>query len=478
MDGLRPGWVIIQNNNLRFRGHQTQLSNTANRTASTYHEGLVIASRPFLPSSVCMSTPIHVIGIGLSGATSLPDSTQHLIDQATLLVGSDRHLSYFPDHKGDRLVLGDIQQAIEQIHSILVPPAPLAPPPQIAILTSGDPLFFGLGRLLLEAFSPDQITFHPHLSAIQLAFSRVKVPWQDAQMISVHGRSLEQLTAVLQQGAEKIAVLTDQIHTPQAIARHLIGLDLPSHYHLWVCENLGSLAERVQSFGVGELQQWEQEFALLNVVILLRDRSSLNSPPLDSLPLLGIPDSQFLSFVDRPGLMTKREVRILVLGELALQPSQVVWDIGAGTGSVSIEVARLCPSSQVYAIEQTAAGITLIQKNSQQFQVQNVIAIQGKAPAGLEALPAPDRVFIGGSSGKLPEILDLCRQKLCPSGKIVLALATLEHLTLAMSWVQAQPCGSWEHRLLQVQLSRSVPIANLTRFNPLNPVTLVTLVKT
>ena len=278
-------------------------------------------------------------------------------------------------------------------------------------------------------------------------------------MISVHGRSLDELTQALQQGAVKIAVLTDNINTPQVIARHLMGLDLPTRYQIWVCENLAGETEQVQAFTPEALMETSAAFALLNVVILLRcSHREIETNELKQFPLFGLPDRSFLSFSDRPGLMTKREVRLLVLGELALQPDQIVWDIGAGTGSVSVEIARLCPSSQVYAIEQTAAGITLIEQNSQCFQVGNITPIYGKAPEILHGIPSPDRIFIGGSSGKLPEILDSCQTTLKPGGTIVLALATLEHLTLAMHWLQTQPSSTWHHRLLQVQLSRSVPV--------------------
>jgi precorrin-6Y C5,15-methyltransferase (decarboxylating) len=168
--------------------------------------------------------------------------------------------------------------------------------------------------------------------------------------------------------------------------------------------------------------------------------------------------------------MTKREVRLLVLGELALHPGQIIWDIGAGTGSVSIEIARLFPTSKVYAIEKTAAGSTLITQNCHRFGVENIISIHGTAPEVLQNLPSGDRVFIGGSGGNLTSILAAC-SCLPPDGILVIALATLEHLSTALDWFKQQ--GNWQYQLLQVQLSRSVPIGQLTRFAPLNPVTII-----
>ena len=414
-----------------------------------------------------LMTPIHVVGIGLEGARGLTPAVQQIVRQATLLVGSDRHLSYFPDHPASRIILGDLTQALAQIRQQLSTNADS----RIVILASGDPLFFGLGRLLLTELPAEKLTFHPHLSAVQLAFSQLKVPWQDARIISAHGRSLQELTQALQQGVEKIAVLTDSTNTPAAIARLFLALDLPIDYQFWVCENLGGVEQRVQSLTAKVLVA--QTFAPLNVVILLRQ---INAQPLQlaALPLLGLPDQTFFSFSDRPGLMTKREVRVLVLAELALQPGQIIWDIGAGTGSVAIEMARLVPQAKIYAIEKTALGSALIQQNSQRFQVDNVVSIHGSAPEILPSLPNPDRIFIGGSGGNLMQILDFCQTRLPPDCPLVLAFATLEHLNLALSWFKQH---NWQVHLLQIQLAHSVPVATLTRLVPLNPVTLVRAIR-
>lgn len=410
-------------------------------------------------------TPIQVVGVGLDGAAGLSPALQALIAAATLLVGSDRHLSYFPHYSGQRLLLQDLSQAMRQLHQQLH----THPESQIVVLVSGDPLFFGLGRLLLQEFPPEHLTFHPHLSAVQLAFNRIKIPWQDAQIISAHGRSLEELTQVLQQGGAKIAVLTDPTHTPAAIARLILALDLPTAYQFWVCENLGGPEERVQVFPPEAVVC--QTFAPLNLVVLLRQTPTPTDPlPLQTLPRLGIPDGAFLSFSDRPGLITKREVRILALGELGLKPGQVIWDIGAGTGSVAIEIARLVPDATIYAIEKTAVGTHLIRQNQQRFQVPNLIPVHGSAPDSLQDLPQPDRVFIGGSGGQLLPILETCQIRTVASARLVIALATLEHLHLALDWLKSH---AWETQLLQVQLARSLPIASLTRMAPLNPVILV-----
>lgn len=410
-------------------------------------------------------TPIHVIGIGLAGGQGLQPHLHTLIDQATVLVGSERHLHYFPLHPGKRIALTNFAQGLEAIQQHL----DQALNPLVVVLTSGDPLFFGFGRLLLQTFAADLLCFHPYLSSVQIAFNRLKVPWQDAEVISVHGRSLAPLVTAWQKGVSKIAVLTDHNNTPAAIAKLFLGLNLPIHYEFWVCENLEGADECIQKFEPQNLINLQ--FSALNVVVLLRhNREKQDISDLASLPILGLPDQAFYSFVDRPGLMTKREIRVLALAELQLQEHQIIWDIGSGTGSVAIEAARMVPRSQVYAVEKTALGTQLIHQNCQYFQVNNVHIVLGEAPAVLNNLPDPHRIFIGGSGGHLQEILNYCQTRLDPSGVIVLSLATLENFYTASKWFDT---SHWVVEHLQIQLSRSVPIASMTRLTPLNPVMLI-----
>lgn len=411
---------------------------------------------------------INVIGIGLDGADGLSETVQKIIRQATVLAGSQRHLSYFADHPGKKVLLTDFNQGIEEVKQLL------SVEHQVVILASGDPLFFGLGRLLLTHFSPAELQFQPHLSSIQLAFSRLKIPWQDASLVSVHGRSNDQLIKLLKQGKAKIALLTDRNHHPAAIARLYLALDLSVEYTFYLAENLGNTDEKISQFSSNSLDELSSlqadDFAALNVLILIR-QATTDTLDLAKLPIMGIPDRYFSSFSDRPSLITKKEIRIAILGELSLQPNQTIWDIGAGTGSVSIEIARLCPSSQVIAIEKTNIGETLINQNSQKFQTKNITPVLGKAPEILLNLPRPHRIFIGGSGGNLIDILTVCQEKLLPLGMLIMAFATIEHGYQAINWLSQ---NNWQYRLLQLQISRSTPVNHLTRFTPLNPVTIIT----
>ena len=410
---------------------------------------------------------ISVVGIGLDGVEGLSKSAKEIVERATVLAGSKRHLAYFSHSSAEKIYLTNLKTGIDAIAKLDLTKH------SVVILASGDPLFFGIGRLLLASFDAEQIQFYPHFSSVQLAFNRLKIPWQDASLISVHGRSTDELIKLFKQGKQKIAVLTDSNNNPAAIARLYQALDLPVEYNFYICENLGDTTENIQHFSAEQITQLSNlesnDFAALNVLILLRQtQKDLN---IDKLPLIGLPDSSFLSFSDRPSLITKKEIRLAILGELSLQPKQTVWDIGAGTGSVSIEIARLCPDSEVYAIEKTGMGSTLITKNSQRFKVNNLHSINGKAPEVLLNLPQPDRIFIGGSGGNIIDILNTCSQKLKENGIIVMAFATIEYQYRAIDWLNN---NSWQYRLLQLQISRSTPISNLTRFTPLNPVTIIT----
>ncbi len=413
---------------------------------------------------------VAVVGIGLDGRQGLSKNVQKIVNRATILAGSKRHLSYFAEHSAEKLEFAQLNSGIEAIAQLK------SDCHLVVILTSGDPLFFGLGRLLLEKFPAAEIKFYPHLSSIQLAFNRLKIPWQDANSISVHGRSTDELVKLLKQGKEKIAILTDGNNHPAAIARILLALELPVSYSFHVCENLGDVTEKIAHFPPAEIFQFSKleqaDFSALNVLILIREAQA--ELDLTKLPLIGLPDSSFLSFSDRPSLITKKEVRLAILGELALQPNQTVWDIGAGTGSVSIEIARLCPSAKIFAVEKTSMGSNLITKNSQRFQVNNITSINGKAPDVLLDLPDCDRIFIGGSGGNLTDILPICSQKLTKNGSIVMAFATIEYQLQAINWLSNH---NWQYRLLQLQISRSIPIGHLTRLTPLNPVTIVTALR-
>jgi precorrin-6B C5,15-methyltransferase / cobalt-precorrin-6B C5,C15-methyltransferase len=439
---------------------------------------------------------VHIVGIGLDGPAGLTKPVRLLLEMATFLVGSESHLSYFAEHPAQRLILVEINDAIRVIRSLLSNEPALekieVEPPQelIVVFVSGDPLFFDLGRLFCLELPAQKLTFHPHLSCVQLAFNRIKVPWQNVRTINASVREMPVLQEALRGKEEKIAVLVDHNFGPQAIARLVLSLDLPWVYEFWVCENLGGNKERVRSWLMSDKEAVAdllgQTFEQLSVVVLLRRPGVSPSLDVSKLPVLGLADSTFgmegnnLETEGSKGVANgarplPREVRVLVLLELAPSPHQVIWNVGAGTGDLAIEVARLSPSSQVYAIEKKAAATVLIEENCRRLKVSNVVSINGSAPEILYRLPAPDRIFIAGIPGLRP-ILGVCGAQLKAGGVLVMASETVEELNDALIWVneRSRRLPSWSYRLLQVNLSRSVPVAGQTRYLPLNPVTILT----
>jgi len=398
---------------------------------------------------------IAVIGIGHDGPHGLSPAALAHIAGAQVLAGGKRHLAFFPDWQGEKLVIGaDVHSLVERLKVIYRHQ-------KTVVLASGDPLFYGIGRLLLEALPKDDLLFLPHVSAVQLAFAGIKESWHDACVVSLHGRPMQALLPALQRRAVKIAVLTDAQNHPAAIAQFLSNHG-QAHYTLWVCEELGGPGERVTCWTPESIQQ--QTFSPLNVTILLhgslspRERAGGEGLSLEALPLLGIPEA---AIQHRQGMITRREFRLLALCYLALHPGDVLWDVGAGSGSVSLEAARLSASLEVFALERSVSALAHIEHNVQQFALANVHPVLGEAPEALALLPDPDAVFIGGSGGRLAEMVPVVVQRLRPGGRIVMHCITLENFALGwellhqptlqvdtttVQLAHAKPLGPW-HRL-------------------------------
>ena len=406
----------------------------------------------------CSQQLLHVIGIGLNGLQNLSPEALACLKKAEIIAGSKTHLQAVTDYPARKLPLSNnIVTWIDQIADILQQQS-------VVVLASGDPLFYGLGRLLTERFDRECLRFYPHVSSVQLAFNRLAIPWQSATIISVHGRQPDHLEQTLKQGKSPLAILTDFVHTPGEIARLVQDLRSPVQYCMYVCSHLGATQEKIQSVSIAEAIN--SLFPSPNVVVLEAQTPAPEKPQ----PILGIADRDFYTFPDQPGLITKQEVRALSISLLRLQPDITVWDVGAGTGSISIEIARLVPDACIYAIEKTAAGLALIEKNCDRFGITQVSPVRGVAPAALDGLPAPDRIVIGGGGKAMAEILEVCSDLIRPQGTIVANFATLETCILAKQ--QLQECG-WNVQLLQVNIARSATLATATRFVPLNPVILL-----
>jgi precorrin-6Y C5,15-methyltransferase (decarboxylating) len=249
-------------------------------------------------------------------------------------------------------------------------------------------------------------------------------------------------------------------------------------YQAFVCENLGGEDERVTETLLERLP--EMQFSSLNVLILKKigeDRqpgSQSDSCPVQTKYRFGIPEDEFECMKPRRGLITKTEVRVISLSKMALQKDSVVWDIGAGSGSVSIESALLAPMGRVYAIEKDEEDVAIIHQNLAKFRTPNVRVIHGRAPEALVDLEPPDAVFIGGSGGGMEKILTVCLERIKPGGRLVVNLATIENLSETYGYFKERKIKT---DVSQVQVSRGSPILNLTRFEAFNPVFVIAVKK-
>ena len=348
---------------------------------------------------------------------------------------------------------------------------------QTVVLASGDPLWFGIGRLLLDRFGRDRLRFHPAPSSLQLAFARIGRPWQDASWVSLHGREPEPLAARLQQRPAALAVLTDPSRGGAGAVRALLRASgLEAAYGFWLCERLGHDGERVQKLASDA--PLPADLDPLHLVLLVAETpaplpapSPRSADGTDALPLFGLDDGLWLQHEDRPGLMTKREVRVQLLADLQLPAKGVLWDVGAGVGSVGIEALRLRPDLQLWALEQRGGGGAVIRANAERFGVGQALAaggvIEGRAPAALAQLPDPDRVLIGGGGRERAAIVAAVLQRLRPGGVVVIPLATVEALAELRPLLEQ---AGLQVGVSQLQAWRGAPLADGTRLAPLNPV--------
>ena len=330
---------------------------------------------------------------GICGDLVTPDVVDLVAGSTATIICSDYNRTLLKKYTGfdnkEWFPVAPVNKCLKRIESSLEKGS-------VSVITSGDPLFFGLGRLLKKHFPRVPIHYVPSVSAMQLCFSRFGIPWDDASIISLHGRDFKLLSQNLNEG--KVFIFTDTRNSPQKVARYLIdtcGRCNSADYIVHVGEKLGMVDEMLYS---GTLEETADcTFSQPNCMILI-DTASKHEPRIG----LGLKEEDLHH---SRGLITKNEVRAAALHALALPDRGVLWDIGAGSGSISIESARIAPSLSVYAIEKNKAELENITRNKNEYQCFNVTAVEGEAPDSLVTLPPPDRVFIGGSGGQLKEII-------------------------------------------------------------------------
>jgi precorrin-6B C5,15-methyltransferase / cobalt-precorrin-6B C5,C15-methyltransferase len=402
----------------------------------------------------------HILGLSDAGLASLNAEARAAFDGASLLCGGTRHLGFANGRSVDKFILkGNLKELVARLEEELAKPEG-----RPVVLASGDPLFFGVAKYLIDKLGAERVRVHPYLSSLQLAFARAGVAWDDAELLSVHGRPLDNLAAA-RPTAKTLGIFTDSQNPPSACAKYLIDMGWVREAQAWVVENIEGADERVTATTLGGLLG--QAFGELNVLIVRREAA----PAPQGAYAIGLPEEAFAQRKPEKGLITKTEVRVLALSKLRVFPGACVWDIGAATGSVAIEAARLSGHGPVWAFEKNAEDCENVRENIARFGTPTVRVVHGAAPEALaQAKDHPDCAFIGGSAGKLDAILDACLQRLKPGGTIVGSFATVENIAEALAWYRR---SGLDWGFCQIQVSRGKPILGLHRLDALNPITLV-----
>lgn len=400
---------------------------------------------------------VHVVGIGEDGAAGLGEGQLALIDAADLLCGGERHLAFFPAHAAERFT---VKSNIETLATLLRS----APGNRRAVvLASGDPCFFGVAPLLTAQLGRERVRVHPHISSAALAFNRLGLAWQDAPVLSAHGRPLQSIIARAL-AAATLAVLTEPApNTPAAVARALIDAGMEDDACAWVCERLGGPHERIVAASLAELL--DQTFNPLNVLVIKRNAAAMTRAEV----AFGIADDAYASL---RGQISKSEVRAVTLAKLEPWRATVAWDVGAGSGALAIELAGLMPGGHVYAVERVADQVEVLRRNLAAHPRPNLVVVSVAAPAALSSLPPPDAVFVGGGGNELPVILANCYAALRPGGRLVANFAQLESFAVWQAFARAQGLAG---EIVQLQASRGVAVGEGTRLAPQNPVFITSL---
>ena len=414
---------------------------------------------------------IYVIGMGFKPfepkAVGLIRSSQVIFASARLF-DAFKQYEVFQEVKGKIRVIENVYDTMEAMRSAFETGLSST---HIVLLAAGDPMFSGIGSMTVREFGSEIVEILPDLSSIQVAFSRMKEPWDDAFFLSLHGGpnpkkrrrlhyNINDIPALLRLH-QRIAILTDKVNNPSAIARVL-----PQEATIAVFEKLGYPDERITR-GAGE-EISKMTFLDPNVVIIKMPATEEHTNE-EAEPTYGFRFGLRENDIVHPrGLITKDEVRAVTIHKLRLPPKGVFWDIGAGSGSVSFEAANLCPGLQVFAVEKEEEQLGCLRENKVKLGLLNVEIVKGSAPEILEGLPPPQRVFIGGSGGGLGEIIDLIART--EAAGIVINATTLETLHEAMKYLEK---AGFRAEASEVSVSRTKTLAGKKHMSALNPVFVV-----
>ena len=400
-----------------------------------------------------MTRWLAVVGIGEDGLDGLAPAARALVDGAEVLVGGARHLGMVPADRRPRLSWPTpLTDLIPEIAALRGRP--------VCVLATGDPMWFGVGVTLARHFPVEEMAIVPAPSSFSLACARLGWSLADTVTLTLHGRPADLLRAHLWPG-RRLLILSHDGASPAAIARILVEHGF-AESRLTVLEHMGGPAECRHDDSAAA---WgDRRTADLNLVAVALSAGS-RARPLAPVP--GLPDDAFA----HDGQITKREVRAATLAALSPLPGQMLWDVGAGCGSVAIEWLRGHPGNRAAAVERLAARAATIAGNAAALGVPDLAVVHGEAPDALDDLPAPDAVFVGGGLSAAG-LIDRCWEALAPGGRLVANAVTLEG-EAALFVHRAR----WGGNMVRIAVSRAEPVGPFTGWRPLMPVTQWSAVK-
>jgi precorrin-6Y C5,15-methyltransferase (decarboxylating) len=394
---------------------------------------------------------LHIVGIGEDGLDGLTPSARTVVEASDVIIGGNRHHLFVEGMTAERVVWpSPFDALIDTLNGYKGR--------RVVVLATGDPLWYSVGSRIGRFIPPNEIVYHPHLSAFQLAAARMGWSMADIETLTVHGRPVEQMIAFIQPD-QRLLILTTGADTPAQIAAFLVERGF-GQSQMTV---LAAMGGKDELWFEGTAEGWGHEVPAFNTLAV----ECIAAPDAALLPRVpGLADEIF----HHDGTMTKQEVRAATLAKLMPMRGALLWDVGCGCGSVAVEWMRVVRYSHAIGIEPRDDRRVLAAQNAAALGVPKLELIDGSAPEALSGLKAPDAIFVGGGLSR--ETFDVCWGALRPLGRFVCNAVTLESEALLMALHK-------EHggQLVKLQVNRAGPVGNLTGWRPLMPVTQWSLVK-